>query len=121
VVILAGDPSEGTVSPCARIDALDQAGAWTAEAGVSPLRPHALALTRDGLGLAVGVGPAAYDNAGPGYGTLWWVDLDDPQDACDLAALDAVELAAAAPAVDPSLPQTWRRAPDAIEIIEVGP
>ncbi|HLT39011.1 MAG TPA: hypothetical protein VK034_22160, partial [Enhygromyxa sp.] len=48
VVILAGDPGQGTVASCGRIDALDQADAWTAGGGVSPLRPHALALTRDG-------------------------------------------------------------------------
>lgn len=121
VVILAGDPSDGTITPCGRVDALDQVGAWTAKGGDSPLRPHALALTRDGHGLAVGVGPATYANAGPGYGSLWWVEFDDPQDACELSALETVELGAAAPAVDPDLPQTWRRAPDAIEIIEVGP
>jgi len=121
VVILAGDPGEGTVTPCGRINALDQAGAWTAQGGVSPLRPHALALTRAGQGLAVGVGPAAYDNAGPGYGTLWWVELEAEDEACALTGLSAVELSAAAPAVDPGLPQTWRRAPDVVEIIELAP
>lgn len=121
VLILAGDLDQGTVAPCARIDALDQADAWTAAGGVSPLRPHALALTHDGSGLAVGVGPAAYDNAGPGYGSVWWVTLDDAEDACDRTAVDVVELSASAPAVDPMLPQTWRRAPDVIEIIEVAP
>jgi hypothetical protein len=121
VLILAGDPDEGTVAPCGRIDALDQADAWTAAGGVSPLRPHALALTPDGSGLAVGVGPAAYDNAGPGYGSVWWVALDAAEDACDRAAVEVVELSASAPAVDPMLPQTWRRAPDVIELIEVAP
>lgn len=121
VVILAGDPGQGTVSPCGRIDVLDQADAWTAPGGTSPLRPHALALTRDGFGLAVGVGPAGYDNAGPGYGSVWWVELDGNEDACDRAALEAVELTAAAPAVDPQVPLTWRRAPDVVEIIEVEP
>lgn len=121
VVILAGELEQGTVAPCGRIDALDQAGAWTAAGGVSPLRPHALALTRDGSGLAVGVGPAAYDNAGPGYGSVWWATLDQTEDACDRTAVEVVELGAAAPAVDPTLPQTWRRAPDAIELIEVAP
>jgi hypothetical protein len=121
VVILAGDPGQGTVTPCGRIAALDQAGAWTAKGGVSPLRPHALALTRAGQGLAVGVGPAAYDNAGPGYGTLWWVELEAEDEACALTGVSAVELSAAAPAVDPGLPQTWWRAPDVVEIIELEP
>ncbi|HLT35798.1 MAG TPA: hypothetical protein VK034_05920, partial [Enhygromyxa sp.] len=67
------------------------------------------------------VGPATYDNAGPGYGSVWWVELDDAEDACDRAALEVVELTSSAPAVDPQLPQTWRRAPDVIEIIEVAP
>lgn len=121
VIILAGDPSEGTLSECGRIDALDQAGAWTASGGVSPLRPHALALTSDGFGLAVGVGPADYDNAGPGYGSVWWVDLDAAEDPCDRTGVSTVELGAFAPSVDPQLPQTWRRAPDVLEIIEVQP
>jgi hypothetical protein len=121
VLILAGDLEQGTVMACGRIDALDQADAWTAAGGVSPLRPHALALTDDGSGLAVGVGPAAYDSAGPGYGSVWWVTLDEAEDACDRAAIEVVELGAEAPAVDAMLPQTWRRAPDMIEIIEVAP
>jgi hypothetical protein len=121
VLILAGDPVAGTVSPCGRISALDQAGAWTASGGVSPLRPHALALTSDGRGLAVGVGPATHANAGPGYGTLWWVELDEAEEACELAARATVELSAAAPAVDPGLPQTWRRAPDVVTIVEIMP
>jgi hypothetical protein len=121
VVILAGDVEAGTVSPCGRIEALDAAGAWTAVGGTAPLRPHALALTRDGLGLAVGVGPNAYANAGPGYGTVWWVELDASEDACDRAALEVVELSSAAPAVDPSIPLTWRRAPDVVHLIEVDP
>ncbi|MFO7567281.1 MAG: hypothetical protein R6X02_31845 [Enhygromyxa sp.] len=121
VIILAGDPGEGSVSPCGRVEALDEADAWTAAGGTSPLRPHALALTEDGFGLALGVGPAAYDNAGPGYGSVWWVELDEAEDACDRAAVELVELGSFAPAVDPQLPQTWRRAPDVLEIIEVAP
>jgi hypothetical protein len=121
VVILTGDVEAGTVSPCGRIDALDQAGAWTALGGTAPLRPHGLALTRDGLGLAVGVGPNSYPNAGPGYGTIWWVELDASEDACDRAALEVVELSSAAPAVDPNIPLTWRRAPDVVHLIEVDP
>jgi hypothetical protein len=121
VLILAGELGSGSVEVCGKINALDQAGAWTAAGGASPLRPHALALTSDGRGLAVGAGPANYDNAGPGYGTLWWVDFDDAEDACELTALATVELGAAAPAVDPMVPQTWRRAPDVVTIVEVGP
>lgn len=121
VEILAGDPGEGTVTPCGRITALDDADAWTAVGGTSPLRPHALALTSDGLGLVVGAGPASYDNAGPGYGSVWWADLDDAEEACDRDAVEVVELGAAAPAVDAMVPLTWRRAPDMIEILEVTP
>ncbi len=121
VLILAGDPAAGTVEVCGRVAGLDAAGAWTASGGASPLRPHALALTRDGLGLAVGVGPATYDNAGPGYGAVWWVSFDDAEDPCDRVAVETVELSAEAPAVDPMLPQTWRRAPDVVELIEVAP
>jgi hypothetical protein len=121
VLILAGDVEQGTVSACGRIDGLDEADAWTASGGVSPLRPHALALTEDGSGLAVGVGPAAYDTTGPGYGSVWWVQLDDAEDACDRTAIEVVELGASAPAVNLQVPLTWRRAPDVVEIIEVAP
>ena len=121
VVILSGDPEAGTVEPCGRIDALDDAGAWTAVGGTAPLRPHGLALGSDGLGLAVGAGPASYDNAGPGYGSVWWVELEPGEDACTREVAEVTELGAAAPAVDPNLPATWRRAPDVLTLIEVSP
>ena len=47
--------------------------------------------------------------------------LDEVEDACDRAAVDVVELGALAPTVDTTLPLTWRRAPDVVEIIEVAP
>ncbi len=34
-------------------------------------------------------------------------------------AVDPIELTASAPAVDPQLPGTWRRAPDVITLIEL--
>jgi hypothetical protein len=121
VIILAGDPSDGSVTPCGRVEALDDAGAWTASGGVSSLRPHSLALTDDGFGFAVGAAPADYDSAGPGYGTIWWVEWDDAEDVCDRVALTTTQLSGSAPSVDPQFPQTWRRAPDVLEVIEVLP
>jgi len=119
VVILAGEVADGSVAVCGRLDGLDEAGAWVSAASGDSLRPHALALTRDGLGLAVSTGPTDYDDAGPGYGSLWWTGLDYGDDPCAAAAVDPVELGAAAPAVDPGVPQTWRRAPDVLTLIEV--
>jgi hypothetical protein len=92
---------------------------WTAEGGSEPLRPHALALSSDGRGLAIAAAPADYANAEPGYASLWWTELDYADDPCDAEVLDPVELGASAPAVDTALPQTWRRAPDVITLIEL--
>jgi hypothetical protein len=119
VVVLAGDSGAGTITQCGRLDGLDQAGAWTAAGGAEPLRPHALALDSEGTGLAIAAGPANYENAGPGYGSVWWTQLEFDDDPCDAIAVDPIELSAAAPAVDPQVPQTWSRAPDVLHLIEV--
>jgi hypothetical protein len=119
VVVLSGDPSTGMISECGRLDGLATAGVWTAEGGSEPLRPHALALSSDGRGLAIAAAPADYANAGPGYASVWWTPLDYADDPCDAVVVDPVELTASAPAVDPLLPATWRRAPDVITLIEL--
>lgn len=119
VVVLAGDPSTGDITECGRLDGLADAGVWTADGGTEPLRPHALALSSDGRGLAIGAGPANYGSAEPGYGSVWWTTLDYADDPCDAVVLDPIELTASAPAVDPQLPQTWRRAPDVVALIEL--
>jgi hypothetical protein len=119
VLILAGDPGQGSISVCGRLAGLDDAGAWTAAGGSEPLRPHALALDAAGTGLAIGAGPGSYDSAGPGWGSVWWTELDYGDEPCDALALDPVELSASAPTVDPNLPQTWRRAPNVLELIEL--
>ncbi len=119
VVVLAGDAGSGEITECGRLDELAAAGVWTADGGSEPLRPHALALTGDGRGLAVGAGPADYANAEAGYGSVWWTELEYKDDPCDAVAVDPIELTASAPAVDPQLPGTWRRAPDVITLIEL--
>jgi hypothetical protein len=119
VVVLAGDAGTGMITECGRLDGLASAGVWTADGGSEPLRPHALALNRDGRGLAIAAGPADYANAEPGYASVWWTQLDYADDPCDAVALDPVELSAAAPAVDTQVPKTWRRAPDVLTLIEL--
>lgn len=121
VIVLAGDPVAGTVSECGRLTALDDEGAWLAEGGSEPLRPHALALAPEGRALAIGAGPANYGDAAPGWGEVAWVELDDAEDACDASVSSWVVLSDSAPAVDPMVPQTWRRAPDVVIVAEVGP
>jgi hypothetical protein len=124
IVILAGNPMDGSVSECGRLAALDDEGAWVAAGGSDPLRPHALAVAADGRSLAIGVGPAAYGDASPGWGTVLWVELDDTgaaEDPCDAEVASWVDLSASAPAVDAMVPQTWRRAPDVVIIAEIGP
>lgn len=119
VVVLAGDESSGDITECGRLDGLASAGVWTADGGSEPLRPHALALSSDGRGLAIAAGPADYANAEPGYGSVWWTALDYADDPCDAVAMDLVELSAASPAVDTLVPKTWRRAPDVLTLIEL--
>ncbi|WP_146661239.1 hypothetical protein [Enhygromyxa salina] len=119
VVVVAGDTSAGTITQCGRLTALDDAGVWTAAGGTEPLRPHALALDSEGVGLAIAASPANYANAGPGYGSVWWTQLEYDEDPCDAIAVDPIELSASAPAVDPQLPSTWSRAPDVLHLIEV--
>jgi hypothetical protein len=120
VLVLAGDPMAGSVSVCGRLDALDDEGAWLAESGGEPLRPHALAVASDGRSLAIGVGPGAYGDAAPGWGTVLWVELDDAEDPCDASVSSWIDLSASAPAVDAMVPQTWRRAPDVVIVAEIG-
>lgn len=119
VVVLAGDPSTGEISECGRLDGLASAGVWTADGGSEPLRPHALALSGDGRGLAIAAAPADYANAEPGYASVWWTQLDYADEPCDAVVVDPVELGASAPAVDTAVPQTWRRAPDVLTLIEL--
>jgi hypothetical protein len=121
VLTFAGDPASGEVTQCARLQALDDAGAWVAAGGSEPLRPHALALASSGRALAIGAGPASYGDAAPGYGKVLWVELDAVDDACEAEVASFTELSASAPAVDAMVPQTWRRAPDVVLVVEVEP
>lgn len=119
VVILGGDVDSGEITECGRLDELASAGVWTASGGSEPLRPHTLALAQDGHGLALTAAPADYANAEPGYAGVWWIELDYADEPCDATVLEAVELSAAAPPVDPLVPATWRRAPDVVTLIEL--
>lgn len=120
LITLAGDVESGSIEPCGRVEGLDDAGAWTDVEG-SELVPRAIALTEAGDGLAVSTGPQFFADAEAGYGSLWWMELEPGVDLCTdpNAASDPLELGASAPAVDPADPQTWRRAPDTIELIEL--
>jgi hypothetical protein len=119
IVVLAGDAGTGMITECGRLDGLASAGVWTADGGSELLRPHALALSSDGRGLAIAAAPADYANAEPGYASVWWTQLDYDDDPCDAVPLDPVELSASAPAVDTQVPKTWRRAPDVLTLIEL--
>lgn len=121
VLRLSGELASGEVTQCGRLQALDDEGAWLAEGGSEPLRPHALALASSGRALAIGAGPATYGDAAPGYGKVLWVELDDAEDPCEAEVANWTELSASAPTVDPMLPQTWRRAPDVVLVVEVEP
>ncbi len=117
VLVLAGDPASGTIEQCNRLQALDDEGAWLAAGGDEPLQPHALRVSAEGV--AIGAGPATYDEAGPGWGKVLWVELDGSDDPCTGSVSSWVDLSESAPAVDTLVPQTWRRAPHVLELIEV--
>lgn len=121
VVVVAGDVASGEATQCGRLQALDDEGAWLAAGGSEPLRPHALATASSGRQLAIGAGPSNYGDAAPGYGKVLWVELDDTDDPCEAGVASFTELSASAPAVDAMVPQTWRRAPDVVLVVEVEP
>lgn len=85
------------------------------------IQPLALAVTDDGAHVAVGAGPYIPPTAGPGYGKVLWATLSDSSDPCGVTA-EVVDLGAGAPgapAVDPSDPSTFRRAPHVLSIVRV--
>ena len=88
-----------------------------------PLEPLALAVTGDGAHVALGVGPFIAASAAPGYGKVLWATLEGAADPCTMAAgvTDLTDGSMGAPSVDPADPATWRRAPNVLEIVEIGP
>lgn len=103
---------------CAKLDDLEPW--WTADDG-SELSPFAMALDREGRGLAIGAGPAEAATDMAGYGRVLWVELDPSVDPCTASPVTSVvDLTAAGPAVDASNPSTWRRAPNAVLIKQYG-
>ena len=86
--------------------------------------PFALALTSDGLHLAVGAGPrpSITPSAGVGYGKVLWASLSGP-DPCSLTA-DVIDLTDGdvghAPAPDETDPATFRRGPNVVVIHEIS-
>lgn len=110
-----------SLSQCGPIEGFDDA--WVGGDG-NPLEPHALAITADGAGLAIGAAPVMAPTAGPGYGKVLWAPLD-PSRADPCAAVGAVEdltdgSSEHAPAVDTADVSTWRRAPIGLTLVEVG-
>lgn len=86
-----------------------------------PLQPVALAATADGRNVAVGAGPLMPPVAGPGFGRVLWASLPEGDDPCAMPAtvVDLTAGGAGAPTVDPVDPATFRRAPNAITLVEV--
>ncbi len=102
------DGSSGEPQPCARLEGLD--AIW------GDLEPRALDVRADGRAFAVTTAPDAVGNASPAAGGVWWVELEG-DDACGLVA-SPTELSSTAPAVDAGVPETWRRAPNVVRIVE---
>ena len=89
--------------------------------GVEANEPFALALSSDRAHLAIGAGPTP-DNlpeTREGRGQVLWVSLNtDGLASCDLRASEVVDLNADLFA--PADPRTWSRAPNTLQILEVG-
>jgi hypothetical protein len=85
------------------------------------LEPFALAPSRDGSHLAVGVAPLAAPMSGPGYGKVLWAELSGLDDPCTLSAevTDLTAGGSGAPEVDAADASTFRRAPLVVELFEV--
>ena len=110
--------SGGEIEVCGSLSAFDEH--WDTIDG--PIEPFALAITSDGTGLAVGAGPFQAPLSGPGYGKVLWGELSGASDPCTMTA-SVTDLTAGgdgAPAVDPADPLTYRRAPNVVEVVELG-
>lgn len=85
------------------------------------IEPYALALTSDGMNLAVGAGPFISDPAGVGYGKVLWASLSG-NDPCSLTA-SVTDLTdgggGRAPVATDADPLTYRRGPLVVEIQEI--
>ncbi len=85
------------------------------------LEPFGLAVSEDGSGLAVGAGPFQAPTAGPGYGKVLWAELQGTDDPCTMTAtVTDLTDGTAAPAVATLDASTFRRAPNVVEIVELG-
>ncbi|MGB1013643.1 MAG: hypothetical protein ACPG4T_05880, partial [Nannocystaceae bacterium] len=82
--------------------------------------PYALALHPDGVHLAVGAGPTINPELSDGSGQVFWLTLDtsalDP--GCEVAVTGVEELSAGL--FSTGDPTTWMRAPNLLEIRDLG-
>ncbi len=109
---------DGATGPeiCAVLDDLDM---WWTTNGGAEAHPYALALDRAGRGMTIGAGPPEASDDMPADGRVLWLELDDSVDPCTGSPVTSmVDLADAAPAVDPADPGTWRRGANVVLIHE---
>ncbi len=111
----------GQISVCGPLPGFD---ALLSDDAGEPLEPQAIALDPEGTHLAVGAGPFVASSAGPGLGRVGWATLSGTEgaDPCAITA-SVADLTAGppgAPAVDPTDPLTFRRAPAVVQIVRVS-
>ncbi|HWB76533.1 MAG TPA: hypothetical protein VG755_16310, partial [Nannocystaceae bacterium] len=117
-VHVLGDSGSG-VEVCSTLTELEPY--WAGGADGVEVHPYALALTRNGDGLAIGAGPVDAAKDMPGYGRVLWVDLDTSVDPCAASPIvNIIDLTASAPAVSADDPSTWRRGPNQVFIQQYG-
>ncbi|HET6584080.1 MAG TPA: hypothetical protein VFG69_11540, partial [Nannocystaceae bacterium] len=112
---------DGATGPevCAKLTELD--ASWQSDMGVA-LEPYAIALAKDGTGVAVSAGEGDPRDDLPGYGRVLWAELDPSVDPCTATPVVSVtDLTAGAPAVNIDDPATWRRGPNVLFVQQYGP
>jgi len=111
--------SGGELEACGPLDGLTDQLRTEAD---DPLEPFAIAFDATGEHLAIGAGPLDAPLSGPAFGKVLWstVSLGDDVCASTLDVIDLTDGSRGAPAVDPNNPDTFRRAPSVVEIVEVA-
>lgn len=116
--IYAVQHSGGELQACGPLDGLADQLRTAAD---DPLEPFAIAMDATGQHLAIGAGPLNAPASGPAFGKVLWSTVSAPDDVCatTLDVIDLTDGSRGAPAVDPGDPNTFRRAPNVVEIVEV--
>ena len=115
--VLVVQSSGGALEVCQTLPGFD--AHWATDDG--ELEPFSLAVNAAGTRVAVGASPFQAPSDGPGYGKVLWGEIAGSDDPCTMTAtVTDLTDGAAAPAVDPMDPSTFRRGPNVVELVEIN-